>query len=92
MDWVVYAVVAHILLSLYLFRLTVLGLNSALEALDEKLATAIQSVLQAGLNSDQEPINPIQLAIAEMLSNRMRQVPVTAQVTDLPRDDSGKFQ
>lgn len=57
------------------------------EVLDAKLAGAIQKVLEGDLVGSMEPPNPIQQAIAQMLTARMQNAPL--DVT--PRTPDGKF-
>jgi len=78
-------IVFNILVSLWCLRIIVLNLQSGISQLDESLAAAIQSVIEGKLG-DFEPPNPIQAAIAEMLTNRIQNAPL-----EIPRDTAGKF-
>ena len=54
------------------------------QELDEKLAGAIQKLLEGGIEGLPEPVNPIQAAIAQMLIGKMN--------AELPhRDPNGQF-
>lgn len=55
--------------------------------IDHALAQAIQKVVEGGLG-DFEPPNPIQQALAELLTNRVKQ---QQTIIEIPRDESGKF-
>lgn len=63
-------------------------LDLAIEDLDTTIAEAIKSIVESGL-SDFEPVNPIQAALAQMLTARLEQAPITATVLD--RAPDGKF-
>jgi hypothetical protein len=74
--------------SLWMLRILVLEIQNGLGQLDSALAAAIQEVISGGSLGDFEPVNPIQKAIAELLTNRITQ---GGPLEVLPRDDSGKF-
>ena len=57
------------------------------DSIDNKLALAIQST---GLSNGGEPINPIQAAIAQMLTNHTSTAPIVKEIT-VNRDNSGLF-
>jgi len=57
------------------------------ESIDNKLALAIQST---GLSNGGEPINPIQAAIAQMLTQATSPPPIVKEIL-VNRDDSGLF-
>jgi len=57
------------------------------ESIDNKLALAIQST---GLSTNGEPVNPIQAAIAQMLTQATAP-PVQVKEILVNRDDSGLF-
>ena len=92
MDWALVGlamVVFHILLSLFLTRMLVITLRLELEDLDHQIGQAIKTLIEGGLG-DFEPPNPIQMALAELLTAKMRgEAP--AEVVQVLRDESGKF-
>jgi len=57
------------------------------ESIDNKLALAIQST---GLSTGGEPVNPIQAAIAQMLTQATQTAPEIKTI-NINRDDSGLF-
>ena len=78
-------VIFNILVSLWCLRIIVMAVQSGISQLDASMATAIQSVLEGNLG-DFEPPNPIQAAIAQMLTNRIENGPI-----EMARDSAGKF-
>jgi len=62
------------------------AIEDSMEDLDHKLAATIQNLVQDGLGGF-EPPNPIQQAIASMLTQRTQQ-----GGADLLRSESGKFE
>ena len=79
--------VAQGLLGLLILFLAARGTGLVLDLfqeLDEKLAGAIQKLLEGGMEGLPEPVNPIQAAIAQMLIGKMN--------AELPhRDPNGQF-
>jgi len=76
-----------------MLRVLSLDLQKAVRDLDGMLAQAIAGLVEKGLG-DFEPINPIQAAIANMISNNLgRSVSSTTpgEVIEVVRDNSGKF-
>jgi len=93
MDWglVTLAVVClHVCLSLFLARMVVLTLRLELDDLDSRIGQAIKALVEGGLG-DFEPPNPIQMALAELLSAKMQQSSVPAQAVEVLRGEDGKF-
>jgi len=91
MDWVlvcVALVIFHILLSAWLFRQLVFTLQSIVQDLDANLGVAIQKLIEGGLGA-MEPINPIQQAIAQMLTKNLSEAPIEAVIST--RGPDGKF-
>jgi len=74
-------------LTLWALRRIVLELQAMVEVIDGRLAGAIQEVVKGGLG-DFEPPNPIQAALAEMLTARARG---SANPLEVLRDESGRF-
>jgi hypothetical protein len=73
MDWVLVClavVILHVCLSLFLARMVVLTLRLELDDLDSRIGQAIKTLVEGGLG-DFEPPNPVQQAIANLLSQRM---------------------
>jgi len=91
MDWVIVCVglvVFHICLSLWLFRQIVFTLHAIIGQLDSSIGEAVQKLVEGGLG-DMEPINPIQQAIAQMLTKNLNQPTIEAVIQD--RGTDGKF-
>jgi len=66
----------------------VLEIQTGMGQLDSALAEAIQKVVEGGGLLDFEPVNPIQKALADMLTNRITQGgPIEVQQRSL----DGKF-
>ncbi len=67
------------------------AIDDGLEELDSKLALAIKSVVEQipGLG-DSEPINPIQMAIGQLIANMNQQKPNPAMKI-IERDEKGLF-
>jgi len=67
-------------------------IDEGLVELDEKLALAIQSVVEKipGLGNS-EPINPIQMAFAQLIGNMAQQKQVIIPPKIIERDESGLF-
>jgi len=59
--------------------------NAISEQLPEAIGGAVQELGQF------EPPNPIQQMAVEWMKNMMNQQPITATITDIPRDEGGKF-
>ena len=66
-------------------------IDEGLVELDEKLALAIRSVMEKipGLG-DHEPINPIQMAIGQLIAN-MQQQKLQPEMKVIERDEKGLF-
>jgi len=62
------------------------AIEDSMDDLDHKLAATIQNLMQEGLGGF-EPPNPIQQAIASMLTQR-----VQPGAADLLRSEAGKFE
>ncbi|AXH79280.1 MAG: hypothetical protein [Circular genetic element sp.] len=67
-------------------------LDDGLVELDEKLAIAIRSVVEKipGLG-EQEPINPIQMAFAQLIGNMAQKEQVIIPPKIIERDENGLF-
>ena len=67
-------------------------IDEGLIELDEKLALAIRSVVEKipGLG-DSEPINPIQMAFAQLIGNMAQQKQVIIPPKIIERDENGLF-
>ena len=67
-------------------------IDEGLIELDEKLALAIRSVVEKipGLG-DSEPINPIQMAFAQLIGNMVQQKQVIIPPKIIERDENGLF-
>ena len=59
------------------------------KAISEQLPEAIGNAVQELQGF--EPPNPLQQMAVEWMKNMMNQQPITATITDIPRDQAGKF-
>ena len=80
----------NLLFSVWMLRVLSLELRNAIDDLDATLAQAIAGLVEKGLG-DFEPINPIQAAIANMLTTNLQRQTTAGEVIDVVRDNSGKF-
>jgi hypothetical protein len=80
----------NLLFSIWLLRILSLEIQQAVVDLDEKLALAITGLFEKGLGNF-EPINPIQAAIAQMLTANLSKNTTAGEVIEVVRDNSGKF-
>lgn len=80
-------VILDVCLTVWSIRILSLAMEAGIERIDAQLAGAIQKLVEGDVLGSIEPPNPIQQAIAQMLSQRMQNVPV--DVT--PRTPDGKF-
>ncbi len=62
------------------------NINQGLQQIDQSLAQAIQATMSQLNLGNLEPVNPIQLAIAEFLKSK-----VQSTVMEQPRGDNGQF-
>ena len=86
--------VLNLLFSAWMLRLLTLEVHKAVAHLDTMLAATIQNLIEKGIG-DFEPVNPIQAAIAQMLTQNLgKNTGITSgSVIDveLPRSADGKF-
>jgi len=82
--------VLNLLFSVWLLRILSIQIQQAVVELDGMLAKAISGIVEKGLG-DFEPINPIQAAIAQMLTANLSRNTTAGEVIDVVRDNSGKF-
>ena len=80
----------NLLFSVWLMRILSLQIQQAVVDLDGMLARAISGLVEKGLG-DFEPINPIQAAIANMLTANLQRNTTAGEVIDVVRSESGKF-
>ena len=80
----------NLLFSVWMLRIFSIQLQQAVLDLDIKLAAAISGLVEKGLG-DFEPINPIQAAIANMLTANLQRNTTAGEVIDVVRDNGGKF-
>jgi hypothetical protein len=80
----------NLLFSVWLMRILSLQIQQAVVDLDGMLAQAISGLVEKGLG-DFEPINPIQAAIAQMLTSNLQRNTTAGEVIDVVRDPGGKF-
>jgi hypothetical protein len=85
-ELVVALLLTNAMITLWVLRQIAFAINHAVADLDQRIANALTKLIQEGSLTDIEPINPIQAAIAEMLTSRMK-----SNVIDVPRSDNGKF-
>ena len=71
-------------------RILSLQIQQAVVDLDGMLARAISGLVEKGLG-DFEPINPIQAAIANLLTANLQRNTTAGEVIDVVRSESGKF-
>ena len=84
-------VVVNLLFSLWLLRILSLRLDQTMAELDNRLAQTIQTLVKEGIGNF-EPVNPIQAAIAQALSQNLSRTGSTpGEVVEIARDNSGKF-
>tara|TARA_R100000306_G_scaffold50065_2_gene47153 strand:- start:85 stop:360 length:276 start_codon:yes stop_codon:yes gene_type:complete len=87
-DYVIVGLlVFNTLLMLFCFFRLTQFVDLAIEDLDSKIAEAIRELVQGGLG-DFEPVNPIQAALANMLTQKIEQAPIAEVIS---RDPGGKF-
>ena len=72
--------------SVWMLRIIVMELQKGIAQLDIMLVEAIQRVVEGGLGNF-EPVNPIQKALADMLTNRITQ----GGPIEITRSPDGKF-
>lgn len=80
----------NLLFSVWLMRILSLQIQQAVVDLDQMLAGAIAGLVEKGLG-DFEPINPIQAAIANMLTANLQRNTTAGEVIDVVRDNAGKY-
>ena len=80
----------NLLFSVWMMRILSIQLQQAIIELDTKLAAAIQGLVEKGLG-DFEPINPIQAAIANMLTTNLQRNTTAGEVIEIVRDNKGNF-
>jgi len=80
----------NLLFSVWMVRIFSIQIAQAVEELDAKLAGAISSLVEKGLG-EFEPVNPIQAAIAQMLTSNLSQNRTSGEVIEVVRDVGGKF-
>ena len=81
----------NVVLTWLIGRATAQLVRNETQSLNHMIAEAIQSKFEAIAQLDGEPINPIQAAIANFIQNQMNPSIQTKNVTELSRDDQGKF-
>ena len=82
--------VINLLFSVWLMRILSMQIHQAVVDLDGMLAKAISGIVEKGLG-DFKPINPIQAAIAQMLTANLSRNTTAGEVIEVVRDNSGKF-
>jgi len=80
----------NLLFSVWLMRILSIEIRRAVQELDALLGTAIAGIVEKGLG-DFEPINPIQAAIAQMLTSNLQRNTTAGEVIDVVRGEGGKF-
>ena len=80
----------NLLFSVWMLRIFSIQLQQAVLDLHIKLAAAISGLVEKGLG-DFQPINPIQAAIANMLTANLQRNTTAGEVIDVVRSESGKF-
>ena len=82
--------VLNLLFSVWMLRVISIEISKAVAQLDSMLAQTIQSLIEKGIG-EFEPVNPIQAAIASMLTNNLTQNQPASDVIEVVRDAGGKF-
>jgi len=93
MDWalvIVGLVIFDILLGVFMVRMLVITLRLELEDLDSKIGQALKALIEQGIG-DFEPPNPVQMALAELLSSKIGGMGASAPIQEIVRDPGGKF-
>ena len=90
LELVVGITTLNLLFSVWMLRIFIIHLDQAIEDLDEKLAAAISGLVEKGLG-DFEPVNPIQAAIANMLTTNLQRNTTRGEVIEIVRDKKGNF-
>ena len=90
LEYIAVITTQNLLLSVWMLRIFSIQIAQAVEELDSKLAGAISSLVEKGLG-EFEPVNPIQAAIAQMLTSNLSQSRTSGEVIEVVRDNSGKF-
>lgn len=84
-DMTLILLLVNIFLTVWAIRVISLTVSQGLANLNAQLANAIQGIIEGGVGGF-EPPNPIQQALAEMLTSRLKGGPI-----EMGRDESGKF-
>jgi len=87
---VVGLVLLNIMIALWGIRVLGVAVETGMSQLDGMIAGAIQKLVEGDLMGSIEPPNPIQAAIAQMLTNRMQDA-TTINPIEIARDPAGKF-
>lgn len=80
-----FLVILNLLVSVWSIRVLSLAIHNGLATLLSSFHETISKILEGGIG-DFEPPNPIQAAIAQMLTQRVQNAPI-----ELPRSSDGKF-
>jgi hypothetical protein len=94
MSYIIIATIAFFgilnIITIWFFsRLMITSLINRVNQLDSTLAEALQTVVGSGIG-DNEPINPIQMMIAELIKDKI-QASGNKPNIELLKDQSGKF-
>jgi len=84
---VILGLALNIVLTLWSMRILALEIKNSAQIIDHTVAAAIQKLIEGGLG-DIEPINPIQQALASMITNRMQN---ESSFIDVTRSPEGTF-
>ena len=87
---VVGLVLLNLILTIWSIRVLSLAVQTGISQIDGAIAGAIQGLVEGDLLGSLEPPNPIQQAIAQMLTSRMQEAG-SANPIELARDPAGKF-
>jgi len=91
MDYMAGGAIALIILQIVILKVLIelnREISFGLKELDQNVAGAIASVVEKFAGGTAEPINPVQAAIAQLISRKAQEIPKTLT----QRDDSGKFK
>ncbi len=83
--------VGLILVQIMIARETIARMAQFFEDLDSALGQALQNMGDNVSLGTIDPPNPLQMMLLELIKGHFDKKPFEAQITNLPRDESGKF-
>tara|TARA_R110000751_G_scaffold144778_1_gene248369 strand:- start:547 stop:843 length:297 start_codon:yes stop_codon:yes gene_type:complete len=91
MEYLWGGIIALIILQIVILKVLIelnREIKFGLEELDQNIAGAIASVVEKFAGGGVEAVNPVQAAIAQLISRKAQEIPKTLT----QRDESGKFR